>query len=108
MLSTRKISKISPVRAISGGKSEVHFDSRINVPIRKKALSFLMGLRQFTSRLKSYAGILFISVLLVYFMMTIIMLSDRLSGENIKTEVLSVFIIEKQYFEFSFARRFDK
>lgn len=83
LLSTRKISKISPVRAISGGKSEVYFDSRLNVPIRKKALSFFMGLRQFTSRLKSYAGILFISVLLVYFMMTIIMLSDRLSGENI-------------------------
>lgn len=83
VLATRKVSRISPVRAISGGKSEVHFDSRLNVPVKGKPLSFFMGLRQFTSRGKSYTGVILIAALLVYFMMSIIVLSDRLSGGNI-------------------------
>lgn len=80
ILATGKISKISPVRAISGGKSEIHFDSRLNLPIKAKPLSFFMGMRQFTSRGKSYIGVILIAALLVYFMMSIIVLSDRLSG----------------------------
>ena len=83
VLATRKISKISPVRAISGGKSETHFDSRFNIPIKAKPLSFFLGFRQFTSRGKSYTGIILITALLVYFMMSIMVLSDRLSGGEI-------------------------
>lgn len=89
ILATRKVSKISPVRAISGGKSEIHFDSRLNAPIKAKPLSFFMGLRQFTSRGKSYIGSVFIVALLVYFMMTISILSTRLSGENIVEGVVN-------------------
>lgn len=48
VLATARVSRISPVRAISGGKSEVHFDSRLNVPVKGKPLSFFMGLRQFS------------------------------------------------------------
>ena len=51
---TKKVGKISPVRAISGGKSEVYFDSRLNVPISKRGLSFTLAVRQFTSSKKRY------------------------------------------------------
>ncbi len=82
-LATRKVSRISPVRAISGGKSEVHFDNRLNIPVKKKPLSFFMGLRQFTSRSKSYVGAVLIAALLVYFLMTMMVLTAKLKGENL-------------------------
>lgn len=82
LLATAKVSKISPVRAISGGKSEVHFDSRLNLPVKAKPLSFFIGLRQFTSRIKSYGGSILIVALLVYFMMTISVLSQKLSSDE--------------------------
>ncbi|MBQ7981085.1 MAG: ABC transporter permease [Oscillospiraceae bacterium] len=81
VLATRRVSSISPVRAISGGKAEVYFDSRLNLPIKAKPLSFFMGLRQFTSRLKSYGSSVFIVALLVYFMMTVTVLSNTLSRD---------------------------
>ncbi|MGN0686871.1 MAG: FtsX-like permease family protein [Oscillospiraceae bacterium] len=83
ILATNKVGRISPVRAISGGTAEVHFDSRLNAPIKAKPLSLFIALRQFTSRGKSYLGSIFIVALLVYFMMTIIVLSERFSGGNI-------------------------
>ncbi|MBQ8177215.1 MAG: ABC transporter permease [Oscillospiraceae bacterium] len=81
VIATNKVGRISPVRAISGGKAEVYFDSRLNLPIKAKPLSFFMGLRQFTSRFKSYGGSVLIVALLVYFMMTVTILSDTLSRE---------------------------
>lgn len=81
VLSTAKAAKISPVRAISGGKSEIHFDSRLNIPVKAKPLSFFIGLRQFTSRVKSYGGSVLIVALLVYFMMTISILSQKLTSD---------------------------
>lgn len=81
ILATIKVARISPVRAISGGRSEVHFDSRLNVPVKAKPLSLFIGLRQFTSRIRSYGGSVLIVALLVYFMMTITVLSDKLSSD---------------------------
>lgn len=88
IIATSDVAKISPVRAISGGKSEVHFDSRLNVPVKAKPLSLFLGLRQFTSRGKSYAGVVLIAALLVYFMISIVVLSDRLSGGKIVTGLI--------------------
>ncbi len=88
VIATAKVSRISPVRAISGGKSEIHFDSILNIPVKAKPLSFFMGLRQFTSRFKSYTGVMLIVALLVYFMMSIMLLSDRLSGGKIITGMI--------------------
>lgn len=81
VLSTAKAAKISPVRAISGGKSEIHFDSRLNIPVKAKPLSLFIGLRQFTSHVKSYGGSVLIVALLVYFMMTIAVLSQKLTSD---------------------------
>lgn len=107
---TRKVGKISPVRAISGGKSEIHFDNRLNAPIKAKPLSFFMGLRQFTSRGKSYIGSVFIVALLVYFMMTIFVLSTRLSGENIIEGVVNphISIAVNDEFEIDDIKLFEK
>ncbi len=88
VLATAKAAKISPVRAISGGKSEVHFDSRLNIPVKAKPLSFFIGLRQFTSRIRSYGGSVLIVALLVYFMMTITVLSQKLSADEFDTGLM--------------------
>ena len=110
ILATRKVSRISPVRAISGGKSEVHFDSRLNMPIKAKPLSLFMGLRQFTSRGKSYIGSVFIVALLVYFMMSISVLSQRLSGDNLGEGNINpnISAVMSDEFEISDIKRFEE
>ncbi len=110
ILATRKVSRISPVRAISGGKSEIHFDSRLNVPVKAKPLSFFMGLRQFTSRWKSYTGVILISALLVYFMMSIIVLSDRLSGGKIIMGMVypNITVVPSEEFQITDMEKFEK
>ena len=110
ILATRKVSRISPVRAISGGKSEVHFDSRLNMPIKAKPLSLFMGLRQFTSRGKSYIGSVFIVALLVYFMMSISVLSQRLSGDNLIEGNINpnISVVMSDEFEISDIKRFEE
>ena len=78
---TAKIGRISPVRAISGGSSEVYFDSRLHMPIRKKGLGFFVALRQFTSRRKSYVGSALIVALLVFFLCTVMLFSRGLNKD---------------------------
>lgn len=79
---TGKIDKISPVRAISGGKGEIYFDSRLRAPIRKKLLSVSLAFRQFTSNKRQYAGILVIVVLLVYFMTVMMALTNVITATS--------------------------
>ena len=80
---TRKIGRISPVRAVSGGTEDVHFDSLLNVRVRKNPLAFFIALRNLTSRLKNYIGACVITSILVFFMMSIIMLTQGLNSEAI-------------------------
>ncbi|MBQ9209508.1 MAG: FtsX-like permease family protein [Oscillospiraceae bacterium] len=68
---TAKIGRISPVRAIQGGKDEVYFDSRLNVPIRRKLLSLLIALRQITSNIRNYFGAVSIVTVLIFFLVSI-------------------------------------
>ena len=68
---TAKIGRISPVRAIQGGKDEVYFDSRLNVPIRRKPLSLLIALRQITSNIRNYFGVVAIVTILIFFLVSI-------------------------------------
>lgn len=81
-LITRKIARISPVRAISGGKQEVHFDSRLQMQIKKKLLSVSLALRQFTSNKKQYIGVIFIVSLLVFFMTTMMVLGNVITAQS--------------------------
>ena len=70
-LATARIGRISPVRAIQGGKDEVYFDSRLNVPLRQKPLSLLIALRQITSNAKNYIGAVLIVTILIFFLVSI-------------------------------------
>lgn len=81
-LITEKVDKISPVRAISGGKKEIYFDSRIRAAIRKKLLSLSLAFRQFTSNKRQYAGVLSIVVILVYFMTTMMVLANVITATS--------------------------
>lgn len=77
-----KVNKISPVRAISGAKNEIYFDSRLNAPISKRLLSPSIALRQFTSAKRRYAGTLVIVALLVFFMMTVTILANTITSKS--------------------------
>ena len=80
---TRKIGRISPVKAISGEKSDVHFDSRLNVKVRKKPLSFFIALRQLNSRRKSYLSTTFIAGLMVFFLVCIMQMMQSFDPDKI-------------------------
>ena len=79
---TIKINEISPVRAISGAKKEIYFDSRVNAPISKKLLSPSLAFRQFTSAKRRYVGTFAIVGILVFFMMTISVLSNTIDSKS--------------------------
>lgn len=79
---TIKINKISPVRAISGAKKEIYFDSIINAPISGRFLSLSLALRQFTSAKRRYAGTLVIVAILVFFMITVTMLANAVNSKS--------------------------
>lgn len=82
LIVTVKINKISPVRAISGVKKEIYFDSRLKAPISKRLLSVSLAFRQFTSAKRRYIGIFAIVAILVFFMMTINVLSNTVNSKS--------------------------
>lgn len=79
---TARINKISPVRAISGAKKEIYFDSRMNAPVSKKLLLPSLAFRQFTSAKRRYVGTFAIVGILVFFMMTISVLSNTVDSKS--------------------------
>ena len=81
-IKTHKVTKISPVKAITGQKDEVYFDSRLNVPVKKRFLSLTLGLRQFTSAKRRYISMLIISALLMYFMVSINLVAGLVTSRN--------------------------
>lgn len=64
----RKLKTITPVQAISGGRESIYFSSRLEMPIRKKGMSFWLAFRQLTSNGKQYISAGVITGLLVFFM----------------------------------------
>lgn len=90
---TMKVNKISPVRAISGAKNEIYFDSRLNAPISKKLLSPSLALRKFTSAKRRYIGTLVIVTLLVFFMMTVTVLANTITSKS-AMESMGVLVAE--------------
>lgn len=80
---TRKIAGISPVKAVSGLKSEIYFDSRIKVSISQKALSASLAFRQFTSNKRQYTGVIVIVSMLVYFMATMMLLENAITETSV-------------------------
>ncbi|SEH42795.1 MacB-like core domain-containing protein [Ruminococcus flavefaciens] len=96
IITTHKVCKISPIRAISGGRNEIYFDSRIKLPISAKLLSPTLAVRQFTSAKRRYAASVIIAAILVSFMLMSNALSaainSRKAGETMGIEVKDVII----------------
>lgn len=82
LIKTRKVAKISPVRAILGGRETIFFDSRLNAPISKKALSPSLSLRQITSAKKRYIGTAFIVAILTFSMITVNLTGNLLTSRS--------------------------
>ncbi len=81
-LITRKIGMISPVRAISKGKSEIYFDSRLMLGIKKRALILSISLRNFMSNKKRYIGTMLIVAVLLFFMTSITALGNAFNSKS--------------------------
>lgn len=79
---TRKVGKVSPMKAISGGNDDVYFGSRLNAPVSKKALSTSLAFRQFTSNKKRYIGTVIIVALLTFFMITMSVLGVSIDSKS--------------------------
>ena len=79
---TRKITRISPVRAIAGVKKEIYFDSRLKAPVSKKMLSSSLAFRQFTSNKRQYARVIAVVAILVYFMITMMVLTNVITATS--------------------------
>ena len=86
-ISTAKISRISPVSAItgaaSGNDSKVQSSSRI----RPHPLQLSLAVRQLSSRKKSYISITLIVTLLVFFIVSIMILSKGLDPDSLFSEI---------------------
>ncbi len=81
-IKTHKVTKISPVQAITGQKDDVYFDSRLRLGLSKKLLSLTLGIRQFTSAKRRYISMLIISALLMYFMVSINLIAGLVTSRN--------------------------
>lgn len=79
---TRKIGRISPICAISGGRREIYFDSRLTAPISGGALSATLALRQFTSAKRRYIASIIIAAVLVFFMLMVNAIGDTVYSKN--------------------------
>lgn len=84
IIKTRKISRISPVRAISGGIESIYFDSRLRVSIGGRWLTARLALRQFTSNKRQYAGTIIIVSILAYFMISMTILANCMLPESVQ------------------------
>ncbi len=82
MLISGKVGRISPIRALQSGRSEVYFDSRLNTPVLGKMLSPSLALRQFTSGKRRYITSIIIASILVFFLLTMTGMTDAVSSEN--------------------------
>lgn len=82
VMKTVKIGKISPIKAIRGGVSDVYFASRSALPIYQKGMSFWLALRQLVSGKKQYASAILISVLLVFVLSLVGRINDFMGKDG--------------------------
>lgn len=79
---TAKIGKISPVRAIAGGRREIYFDSRLKAPIFPKALLPSLAFRQILSGKRRHGAAFFAAAILCFLMITMELFSGLLVSET--------------------------
>ncbi|MCR5624290.1 MAG: ABC transporter permease [Lachnospiraceae bacterium] len=93
-----KVTKTTPVKAITKGKNDYYFISRLNAPITKKGLGFTLGLRQITSAPKRYISIFIVSTILIYMVVSVELMSNYIESRNALTSMGEPFLdIEFSY-----------
>lgn len=70
-IKTGKIGKISPMRAISGGRESIYFAGPIKMSLSKGGLTIRLMLKQIFDNGKQYVSSLLIVAMLVYFIMAV-------------------------------------
>ena len=76
MIFTRRVTKVTPVKAITNGKDDFYFSNRFNALVTKRGLMLSLGLRQITSAPKRYISIMLITVILIFMVIS----SELMSG----------------------------
>ena len=87
LLFTRKITTISPVRAISFGNAPIHFSSRLNFSLGSLEfvpLSVKLGLKQVVTHMKQSVALVFIICILTFFTVSMYSLGEVLTGDTIE------------------------
>lgn len=67
-IKTKKLLKVTPLRAIRGGRGDVYFQSKLCAPIHHHHLNFTLALRQLIFHKKLYISACIVSTLLVFFL----------------------------------------
>ena len=83
LFSTRKLKKISPVNALNNAHKDVHFTGRLNMKMKQRSLPVSMSVRALTSGLRHYIFVFLITVLLMFFMVTIFNLTNGIDFKEI-------------------------
>lgn len=81
-LSTSKIRKISPCKAITEGSDDISFSSRIHMPVSKRFLSASIAARNITSSLSQYVGIVITAAILTALVIFSTVASTCFSAKN--------------------------
>ncbi|SFU87411.1 ABC-type transport system, involved in lipoprotein release, permease component, partial [Clostridium sp. DSM 8431] len=87
LLFTRKITRISPVRAISFGNAPIHFSSRLNFSLGSLEfvpLSVKLGFKQVVTHIKQSVVLVFIICILTFFTVSMYSLGEILTGDTIE------------------------
>ena len=85
---TRKITKVSPVRAITFGHAPVYFSSRINFSLDKASfipLSIKISGKQIITHLKQYVMLFIVVGILTFFTISIASMSNMITGDDVAT-----------------------
>lgn len=82
VIKVRKISHITPLKAIGGGKEDVYFRSRPELPISQRGLNSLLALRQLTSGRRQYISACLITMLLTFFLIMVSGMSSWIGDDG--------------------------
>lgn len=91
LLSTRQIGKVSPVKALTGERRDVYFDSLMTAPVSGKNLSMSLAYRQFSSNKKRYFVAILICAVLMFFMLTVNLMGTSMRSKSAMEAMGQVF-----------------
>ena len=82
LLATRKVAKVSPVKALTGESRDVYFESFLTAPVSGKNLSMSLSYRQFSSNKRRYFVAILITALLMFFMLTVNLMASCMKSKS--------------------------